>query len=104
MLRRACYVAVAVLLLACSSVNAFDHGIPLRQVSEILEQTKFRVVRRTAELPVMPLVAAKFLPPNRPLKTFLVDPGEQFQSGTHTDIDPERPQRQLIFAALSAEY
>jgi hypothetical protein len=103
MLIRPYYVAV-VMLLASSSVDAFDHGIPPRQVSRILEQTKFRLVRRTSEIPVKPLVAAKFLPENRALNTFLVDPGQPFQSGTHTDIDPDRPERQLIFAALSAEY
>jgi hypothetical protein len=104
MLSRPCYVALAVVLLASSSVNAYDHGLAPRQVSRILDQTTFRVVHRTSEIPVKPLVAAKFLLPNRPLKTFLVDPSEQFQSGTHTDIDPDRPQRQLIFAALSPEY
>ena len=103
MLIRRYYVAV-VILLASSSVDAWDHGIPLPQVSGILEQTKFRIVHRTSEIPVKPLVAAMFLPQNRALNTFLVDPGQPLQSGTHTDIDPDRPQRELIFAALSSEY
>jgi hypothetical protein len=59
---------------------------------------------RTSEIPAKPLVAAKFHPENRASNTFLVDPGQPFQSGTHTDIDPDRPERQLIFAALSSEY
>ncbi len=50
------------------------------------------------------LAGRKVSPSQSPLSTFLVDPGEPFQSGTHTDIDPDRPQRQLIFAALSPDY
>ena len=104
MLSRPCHVAITIALLASSSVHAYDHGVAPREISRILEQTKFRVVHRAADIPVKPLIAAKFLPPNRSLKTFLVDPAKQFQSGTHTDIDPNRPERQLIFAAISAEY
>jgi hypothetical protein len=104
MLKRPLYAVVAAVLFASGSVEAFDHGIPPREVLRIIEHTKFHVARRISAIPLEPLVAAKFLPPNRPLSTFLVDPGQPFQSGTHTDIDIDRPQRELIFAALSPKY
>jgi hypothetical protein len=104
MLKRPLFAVVATVLFASASVQAFDHGIPPSDVLRIMEQTKFSVVHRSSAIPLKPLVGAKFLPSNRPLRTFLVDPGQPFQSGTHTDIDPDRPQRELIFAALSPEY
>lgn len=104
MLKPPLYATLMAVVFTCGSVQAFDHGIPLREVSRIMEHTNFRVVYRISAIPLKPLVASKFLPPNRPLSTFLVDPGQPFQSGTHADIDPDRPERQLIFAALSPDY
>jgi hypothetical protein len=104
MLSHLIYATIAAAFFTSGSVKAFDHGIPPGEVSGILRHTKFRVVHRISAIPLQPLVAAKFLPPHRRLDTFLVDPGKPFQSGTHTDIDPDRPQRELIFAALSPEY
>ena len=101
--RLVCIIYAAVLV-SSTTAKAFDHGIPPAEVLRILEQTKFRVVRRVSEIPVQPLIASKFLPPNRLLSSFLADRGKPFQSGTHALMDDTRPMRQLIFAGISPDH
>ena len=67
-------LALAALLLVSAPVQVFDHGIPPAQLLQILEQTKFHVVRHIREIPTQPLISAKFLPPNRSLDSFLANP------------------------------
>jgi hypothetical protein len=104
MLSRPVCAALAASMFVSQAVNAFDHGVPRTEVLQVLQQTKFRIVRRISGVPVEPLVRAKFLPANRPLSSFLADPGKPFQSGTHAWMDDSRPMRQLIFAAISSDY
>ncbi len=103
MLSRPLCAALAASLFTFQAAQAFDHGIPPAEVLRILEHTKFRTVRRVSAVPVQPLIASKLLPTNRPLKSFLAERGQPFQSGTHAWMDDTRPMRQLIFAAISSD-
>jgi hypothetical protein len=55
------------------------------------------------KLPYAELVAAKVLEPGRGLESFMANPNQEFQGGDAW-IDPTKPRRQLIVAAMSAQY
>src|SRR5690242_10533053 len=104
-MKRALYwISLAAVSLSSATADAYDHGIPGQQALRILENTKFHIVRRVRQVPIQPLLASHFLPPNRPLDSVLADRGQPFQSGQHAFMDQSRPMRQLIFAGVSSEY
>lgn len=69
----------------------------------ILQKNSFKIVNKVSDIPRQPVVAANMIAPSRTLSSFIVNKNEEFQRGD-ASIDPDKPQRQIIFGGLSNNY
>lgn len=73
------------------------------EVARILHQESFNVFDRVKEIPSADLVSAGVIKTQDALKSFIVDPGGEFQS-SDSWVDVKKPARQLVIAAINAKY
>jgi hypothetical protein len=72
-------------------------------VVRILRDESFRIVRQVDKLPHKDLIAANVIESAQPLRSFLANPGEHYQTFDGW-IDETKPYRQLIIAGTSSSY
>ncbi len=73
------------------------------EVVRIIQEDSFNVINHVKDIPRADLVSAGVIRAKDGLKSFVVDPGEEFQS-SDSWVDVGKPARQLIVGAINAKY
>lgn len=98
----ACFFAGS--LAPVSTAAAGETGFVNRaEVVRIIQEEPFDVINHIKDIPRADLVSAGVIKSKDGLKSFVVDPGEEFQS-SDSWVEVNKPARQLILAAINAKY